>query len=524
MIGVGISSVNRNKRVLAVFLTAVMVATVFGMMSSAVATPHDVTTTEYTTGTIAARPSATTNSGFAPPNATDAFGCQSITLKTKLRIEQASMVSPNELGIGVSVAYSVSNSADVPRYVAFTAVINGKPVEKTFNVTQYTASGVRWGKSSGAENEMFDAKGNLKPTTPLRINLTAEGVPRFTDNTNFTLTATAFSGNRPCSDSSSIKVTIPLPVVIVEGLPPPFPELMPKYSYYQLGYYGFYKNLTDFMLNAGNGTFKYNKETDWGQYSSELRARGYSTRQYVTFWDTYDALRNPPIIGYTCLRYATPDTVKADLDAIVKEHVRPYSYASKCNLVGYSFGGLVARYYTSVAPQNVNTVITIGAPYGGLTFVYEWIFGGKIRSRLEAEQMMEIPNTTTPNVLWWVVPTYDCLITPDILPVNPYFNNTYNAPPASGVKYYSIYIDGEQALPTDEKVAITYVRDRHWYSVTTITQGRGDVLVVAKSAARFGDQYPTRVTNQPVSVRCSHAFLLLNPEIQALMYRDLWAS
>jgi pimeloyl-ACP methyl ester carboxylesterase len=358
----------------------------------------------------------------------------------------------------------------------------------------------------------------------LRINLTAEGVPRFTDNTNFTLTATAFAGNRPCSDSSSIEVTVPLPVVIVEGLPPPFPEIMPRDSYYQLGYYGFYQNLTDFMLNVGNGTFKYNKETDWRQYSSELQARGYSTRQYVTLWDTYGASRNPPIIGYTSLRYATPDTVKADLDAIVKEHVWPYSYASKCNLVGYSFGGLVARYYASLYPQNVNTVITIGTPYGGLTFVYEWIFGGKVQSRLDGERLMEIPGTNTSNVLWWVVPTYDCLITPDYLPVNPYFNNTYSAPPASGVKYYSIYVDGEQALPTDEKVTITYVRDRHWYSFTNVTQGRGDVLCLATSAARFGEQYPAQVTNQPVSVRCSHAFLLLNPEIQALMYRDLWAS
>ena len=212
------------------------------------------------------------------------------------------------------------------------------------------------------------------------------------------------------------------------------------------------------------------------------------------------------------------------MDTIVKEQVCPYSYASKCNLVGYSFGGLVACYYASVAPQNVNTVITIGAPYGGITHVYEWVFGGKIRSRLETERMMEIPGTTTPSLLWWVLPTYDCLITPDYLPVNPYFNNTYSAPPASGVKYYSIYVDGEQALPTDEKVTITYVEDRQWYSVTNITQGRGDVLVLAKSAASFGNQYPAQVTNQPVSVRCSHGFLLLNPEIHALLYRDLWAS
>jgi pimeloyl-ACP methyl ester carboxylesterase len=401
-------------------------------------------------------------------------------------------------------------------------VINGKPVVKAFNVTQYTASGVRWGRASGAENEMFDASGALKPTTPLRINLTAEGVPRFTDNVNFTLTARAFAGDRPCSDARSIEVTIPLPVVIVEGLPSPIPEL--TYPYSLGGYYLIYKPLTDFILNAGNGTSKYNKKTDWNFYKTDLRARGYSTQRYVTFWDTYAAFRNPSHIGYTTPQYATPDILKAELDTIVKEHVWPYSYASKCNLISYSFGGLVGRYYASVAPQNVNTVIMVGAPNGGFTQVYEWIFGGKIRSRGEVERMMEIPGTTTPNVFWWILPTYDCLITPDYLPVNPYFNNTYYAPPASGVKYYNIFVDGEQALPTDEKVTINYVKERQWYNMTNITQGKGDVLVLAKSAASFGNQYPAQVTNQPVSVRCVHNSLLSNPEIQALMYRDLWAS
>ena len=301
------------------------------------------------------------------------------------------MVSPNELGIGVSVAYPMSNSADVPRYVAFTAVINGKPVAKAFNVTQYTASGVRWGRAAGAdaENEMFDARGTLKPTTPLRINLTAEGVPRFTDNVNFTLTARAFAGERPCSDASSIEVTIPLPVVIVEGLPSPLPAF--TYLYSLGGYYPIYKPLTDFILNAGNDTVKYNKETEWNSYKTDLRARGYSTQRYVTLWDHYAPFRNPQRISYTTPFYATPDTVKAEIDTIISEHVWPYSHASKCNLVCYSFGGLVGRYYASVAPQNVNTMIAVGPPYGGDTLIYEWIFGGKLRSREEVEQWMSGP-------------------------------------------------------------------------------------------------------------------------------------
>ncbi|HXY87096.1 MAG TPA: hypothetical protein VEG44_01510, partial [Candidatus Acidoferrales bacterium] len=60
-----------------------------------------------------------------------------------------------------------------------------------------------------------------------------------------------------------------------------------------------------------------------------------------------------------------------------------------------------------------------------------------------------------------------------------------------------------------------------WYKVTNVTQGNGDGMILAKSAASFGDQYPTEVTNQPLSVRCYHLYMLDNSVIQGTIYRDL---
>jgi len=60
-----------------------------------------------------------------------------------------------------------------------------------------------------------------------------------------------------------------------------------------------------------------------------------------------------------------------------------------------------------------------------------------------------------------------------------------------------------------------------WYKVTNVTQSNGDGVILARSAASFGDQYPAQVTNQPVSVRCFHVYLLDNSMIQATIHRDL---
>ena len=541
------------------FLAALMVVPVFGIMGIAAGAPHGVANPEYANSTGVAQLHGATDSAMvntADTSETNAPG------RCVLRVENASMVSPSELGVWVSVTYPASDHTNVLRYVTFAATINGKPVEKTFDVTPYTTPGVRWGKMSSAGNEMFDTNGGLKPTAPLRINLATEGVPRFTDNVKFTLTGTAFTGDGTRSEPSSIPVTIPLPVVIIQGNPGPRtnPDILsaPVYSVS-------YKGLTDF-LHAGNGTFKYNSEANWSSYTSELRARNYSTQQYVTLWDPHADPLNQPVIGYIDPQFYAPDAIKtdnymtrddiitsslkADMEHIVRDYAESLSYASKVNLVGYSFGGLVVRWFASLDPQDVNTVITVATPHAGIAWFYEWIYNRMdaealgtryillstarphdndfvVSSREEAEQMMAVPNTAKPSILYWMVPSYDCLIPSAYQPINPYFQNTLNAPPVSGVKYYNIYIDGPQSLKTDDQVYIQYVKDKNatrsfdWYKVTNVTQDNGDGVILAKSAASFGNQYPTQVTNQPVSVKCHHLYLLDNSVIQATIYRDL---
>jgi len=558
------NDISMHKRALGVFLAALMLATVFGIMGTAAGMPHCIANAEYakSAGDAPSHGEGANDSSIQhAADGTNASG------RCVLHIENASMVSPNELGIWVSVTYPTSNHADAPRYIAFAATINGKPVEKTFNVTHYTTPGVRWGKTCGVGNEMFDVNGGLKPTTPLRINLATAGVPRFTDNVKFTLTGTAFAGDGSHSEPNSILVAIPLPVVIVEGNPGPRtnPDILSAPVYWVS-----YKGLTDFLTNAGDGTFKYSSETNWSSYTSELRARGYSTQRYVTLWDPHANPLNQPVIGYIDPQFYAPDAIKtdkdymtrghiitsslkADMEHVVRDHVDPLCYASKVNLVGYSFGGLIVRWFASVDPQDVNTVITVATPHAGIAWFYEWIYNRfdtealgtryfllntlntpdndfVVSSREEAEQMIAVPNTDKPSVLYWMVPSYNCLIPPAYQPVNPYFHNPFNAPPASGVKYYNIYIDGPQSLKTDDQVYIQYVKDKNatssfdWYKVTNVTQGNGDGLILARSAASFGDQYPTQVTNQPLSVRCHHFYLLDNSVIQTTIYRDLWAQ
>ena len=53
-------------------------------------------------------------------------------------------------------------------------------------------------------------------------------------------------------------------------------------------------------------------------------------------------------------------------------------------LLGWSFGGLIAREYAKVAPHRVRAVITLGSPFSGdlsatmLARVYEWVAGHRV--------------------------------------------------------------------------------------------------------------------------------------------------
>ncbi len=56
----------------------------------------------------------------------------------------AEMVSPNEFGIGLSVRYPAALPSATKRYIRVTTTINGKQLQKTFDVTQYTSPGNVW--------------------------------------------------------------------------------------------------------------------------------------------------------------------------------------------------------------------------------------------------------------------------------------------------------------------------------------------------------------------------------------------
>jgi pimeloyl-ACP methyl ester carboxylesterase len=68
----------------------------------------------------------------------------------------------------------------------------------------------------------------------------------------------------------------------------------------------------------------------------------------------------------------------ARLDQVQRGDERPVI------LLGWSFGGLIAREYAKVAPHRVRAVITLGSPFSGdlsatmLARVYEWVAGHRI--------------------------------------------------------------------------------------------------------------------------------------------------
>lgn len=72
------------------------------------------------------------------------------------------------------------------------------------------------------------------------------------------------------------------------------------------------------------------------------------------------------------------DRLDQRLDQLQRRDDRPVI------LLGWSFGGLIAREYAKVAPHRVAAVITLGSPFSGdlsatmLARVYEWIAGHRV--------------------------------------------------------------------------------------------------------------------------------------------------
>jgi len=389
----------------------------------------------------------------------------------------AKMVSPNELGIGVSVTYPTSMPSNALKSLTVQATINGQPVEKTFDITQLR------------QKQMFDNKGVLLATTPLRINLETAGVPRFTDNVKFTVTAVAsYEGSAP-SDPKPCDVKVLLPIVVIHGYE--FKITKNNWVFHLFAYKAAYKSLSDELINQG-----YSHSDTYGKTK---------LLDYRTLWDPSDS-----VAQYGDVRYLTEAQILQMMNNVMLE-VNEHSYASKVNLVGHSFGGLIARDYAAKHSSNVNTVITVGTPHLGTTGFYDIVL--KHYHSVE-DVLLKIP---ADRIVYWTVPTYkNALIYADGSQAYNLFPNTLvGVGMANGVNYFCIYSDSNTQTT---RTLIVQNSGTPWYTIVRRQLDLGDGYIPAISAAgnnQFGE--PIRLLN----IGANHATLMNEYETQSIIEEKL---
>jgi len=151
-------------------------------------------------------------------------------------------------------------------------------------------------------------------------------IPRFEENLRFPIEVTVSHG--PRASTARTMATILLPTVVVPG-----------------------------YLNEMGGLP--------GDVLTVFRRHGYleaGTAQTL-FWLTYHS------------QVVTLEQGAQALDAYVRQVVLPASYAKKINVIGYSFGGLMARWnlaYVDGWGTLVNRLVLIGVPNEGSTMAYVW--------------------------------------------------------------------------------------------------------------------------------------------------------
>jgi pimeloyl-ACP methyl ester carboxylesterase len=402
---------------------------------------------------------------------------------------------------------------------------------------------------------MYDIKGALLPTTPIRINLAKENVPKFTDNIEFILTGTATCNGGPTSKPSLITVKTLLPVVVLHGYvteldPLIFPvKGIPKIPimgypgghtdapsctaianvlnyrglFYEVAYKNFSKNLTE---------NKYSSSKYWGTNTN--------LKNYVTLWDPSD-----PDIGYSSLSFATPSNILADMDRVYSL-VQEYSYAAKFNIVGHSTGGLAARLWAFEHSERINKVITVGTPHEGIARFYESVFQNKIdnRTEFELQYLRTTPGGKIPNTLAWFVPRNDYLDyweaidwskipeRPSDPSMDPYFSNSFTYGYSSDVKYDLIYglwnkkekgrITGfttpystiiKLRVPDKKYDPATYSK---WYDFVGYNFDRGDGYVYWKSAGNIHGPLSSNIKRTEVQeIMNTHGVILNNNGVRA---------
>ncbi|MDD1657059.1 MAG: alpha/beta hydrolase [Methanomicrobiales archaeon] len=374
------------------------------------------------------------------------------------------MISPTEFGIGMSVRYPAALPAATKRYVRVVATINGKRLDRTFDVTQYTSPGNVWSTQSG---------GQVSTATPLRFNLATEGVSKFSTDLPVPVSVTVSYDGETETKSASRQAEVRIPVIIFHGACPPeeYPHCTVK------------NGLIDPLLNYAG----------YEPLSIHLRSRGFHDG---------NGYRNLYAPGLTSAMYkhpqqAVPSDILNDVELKVAD-AKASSYSTRVNLVGHSFGGLVSQYYASQRPENVQKVITVGTPFKGITNIYNAMFSPKWnRAMVDA-------NITTPggqpNLLLWGVPKdYTAYTLPSNPPagINVQVTNSYTYTPHSRVEYHYIYANN---IDTDKTITLALNEEGTWYRSVSVSKAKGDGTVLVESGSNTPGPTGSNIFRHPVQV------------------------
>lgn len=399
----------------------------------------------------------------------------------EIQIINATMVSPDELGIGAIVTYPAECPADATTLFTFYGNVNGQVFRKSILVPKSGNPGGEWGRMASV-----DINGNVLPTTPLRIDLADQNIPRFTKNVKFVVNGIASYKDGGKSEPSVFRGNILLPVIVIHGVTTNWLES----RIYPVVYSGLERSLV---------------------------TNGYvpDDEGYKTLWKV------------TEITYSSQDDTEQDVAAKMTGYITQATdktYAARVNLIGHSLGGLIGRFvtteYEALRPDGprVHKLIMIGTPNKGSAEFYKRTFA---MNRSEATALLTT-NTGQPNLRQWLSPTYsgslfrksgntltvipnpDVTLSSNVL-TNLFKKNGYDKPAPAGVIYYSIY---NTKLPTLFSVNVTPTADKTWYVYKQPNKyGVGDRTVIAGSAIT------SYAISRPVSTNTGHGGLASDTQV-----------
>jgi pimeloyl-ACP methyl ester carboxylesterase len=238
---------------------------------------------------------------------------------------------------------------------------------------------------------------------------------------------------------------------------------------------------------------------DWANFAGynlfthHLLDRGYNEGSgYRTLYAP-----NTSAAMYTNPMRATPDIILNDVQGLV-DQAKVGSYASRVNLVGHSFGGLVSQFYASQRPDNVNKVITVGTPFKGITNIYKEIFS-PMWNRAMVDANITTPGGQPNLILWGVPKDYTAFTLPPNPPagINVQVSNSYTYAPQPSVEYHYIYATN---VDTDKTVTLALNSDGTWYRSISVSTAKGDGTVLDFSAANSPGPTGGNIYRHPIQV------------------------